>query len=204
MIHFILISFFFLFSGNETEWKLKKEKSGIEVYTRIIEGSSFAEFKGMILIPNTDVYEILDILFDVENYESLFPDCINSKLLEQAGKYHKIHYIVTKGPWPVTDRDAIYDQKAELSENGKYALIRLIAVPDKLAENEKMVRMQEGSGSWELDGTSNKNVKVTFQFHGEPRGIIPTWLVNSFVVNYPFQTLENLRDRVKKQKKIRN
>ena len=181
----------------ESDWNLKKDKDGIKIYTRSIEGSSFDEFRGITTIENSSLEEVLSVIFDVKNYETLFPDCMNPKVLKQDGKYYDIHYIQVKAPWPVKNRDTVYEQKAVVDENGKHAFVSLKPLPDFIAEDKDFVRIREGSGFWELDEDEGNNVKVTYQFHGEPGGDIPAWLANSFVVTQPFQTLVNLKNRLK-------
>jgi hypothetical protein len=180
-----------------SDWILKKDKSGIEIYTRSFEGSSFDEFRGVTVISDITLKEVLKVILDVNHYESLFPDCINPKILRQEGEWFDIHYIQTKGPFPVKDRDSVYEQKTEIDKDGKHARIYLKPLPDYIPGNKDMVRIRKGSGFWELEEDSNGNVKVIYQFHGDPGGEIPAWLVNSFVVTHPFKTLNNLRNRVR-------
>jgi hypothetical protein len=64
-----------------------------------------------------------------------------------------------------------------------------------LPKNRKIsVRIQKGIGFWELTEDAKQNVKVIYQFHGEPGGEVSAWLANSFVVTHLFKTLENLID----------
>jgi len=197
MNKFLLLILLFIIPFPESDWNLKKDKDGIKIYTRSIEGSSFDEFRGITTIENSSLEEVLSVIFDVKNYESLFPDCMNPKVLKQDGKYYDIHYIQVKAPWPVKNRDTVYEQKAVVDENGKHAFVSLKPLPDFIAEDKDFVRIREGSGFWELDEDEGNNVKVTYQFHGEPGGDIPAWLANSFVVTQPFQTLVNLKNRLK-------
>ena len=88
-------------SNEENPRKLRKQKSGIEIYTRPVNGSSFDEFKGLVALTNTSVNEVLAIILNVENYTSLYPNCINAKILEHKTKYHDIYYFSLKAPWPV-------------------------------------------------------------------------------------------------------
>jgi hypothetical protein len=181
----------------EPEWNLKKDKDGIKIYIRNVEGSSFDEFMAITTIEESTLNEVLTIILDVKNYESLFPDCMNPKVLKQDGEYYSIVYTQTKGPFPVKDRDSVFEQKTQIGNNGKYAKISLISMPGYIAENKDFVRIRKGSGFWELEEDDNKNVKVIYQFHGEPGGEIPAWVANSFVVGQPFETLKNLKNRVK-------
>jgi len=192
----LLLILLFINPSPESEWKLKKDKNGIEIYTGSFEGSTFDEFKGIITIEKSSLKEVLAVILDVENYAELFPDCMNPKVLKQEGEYYDIHYIQTKGPLTIKDRDSVFEQKAEVGKNGKYARVTLKPLPGYIAENNDMVRIREGSGFWELEEDDNSNVKVTYQFHGEPGGDIPAWLANSFVETHPFQTLMNLKNRL--------
>ncbi len=198
MIKFLFLILLFINPSPDSDWKLKKEKDGIKIYTRSIEGSSFDEFKGITTIEKSSLTEVLDVILDVKNYESLFPDCMNPKVLKQEGKYYDIYYIQVKAPWPVKNRDTVYEQKAMVHENGKHAFVSLKPLPDFIAEDKGFLRIRKGSGFWELEEDDSNNVKVTYQFHGEPGGEIPAWLANSFVVSQPFETLINLINRVKK------
>jgi hypothetical protein len=196
MIQFLLISVFFIYGANLSDWDLKKKSSGIEIYTRSIEGSSFDEFMGVIVIPDVTLDEVLNVVLDVENYDDLYPDCINPRILKKEGQGYDIHYIQTKGPFPVKDRDCIFEQVTLVDQDGRHARVNLKPLPDYLAENKDMVRIRKGSGFWDLKEDNLKNVTVTYQFHGEPGGDVPSWLANSFVVTHPYQTLKNLRSRL--------
>ncbi len=56
MIKISLLLFFVFHFYPDSDWDLKKEKSGIEIYTRSLEGSSFDEFKGVTTIENSNLY----------------------------------------------------------------------------------------------------------------------------------------------------
>ncbi len=193
---FLLLVVTFISAGNTTDWKLKKRSGGIEIYTRSVDGSSFDEFKGVTVIPGVTLNEVLTVILDVENYVHLFPDCMNPKILKQDGKLYDIHYIQTKGPLTVKDRDSVFEQKTVIDQDGKHAHILLKPLPDYIAENKDMVRIRKGTGYWDLKEDDKQNVTVTYQFHGEPGGYIPSWIANSFVVSHPLQTLKNLISRL--------
>jgi hypothetical protein len=149
------------------------------------------------MIEKSSLKEVLTVILDVKNYESLFPDCMNPKILKQEGEYYDVHHIQVKVPWPVKNRDTVYEQKTVVDDNGKHAIVTLKPIPDYIAEDKDFLRIREGSGFWELKEDGSNNVQVTYQFHGEPGGDIPAWLANSFVETHPLQTLKNLKNRLK-------
>lgn len=198
IIYIFFASFLIINSASATEWKLKKEDTGIEIYTRSAEGSSFDEFKGLMTLSNTSLADVLDVILDVSNYTNLFPDCISAEILKQDGKYYDIHYFAVKAPWPVKDRDAVYESITTVSDDGKHARVELKPLGDYVKEKKGFIRLHKGTGYWELEEISSNTVLVTYQFRGDPGGKIPAWLANSTVVSNPFQTLTNLRSLLKK------
>jgi hypothetical protein len=198
IIYLILTGLLFLNQNNDKDqnWKLRKEEEGIIIYTRSVAGSSFDEFKANVSISNTSLEKVLGIILDANNYTGLIADCSESKILMQKGKYYDIHYFRINAPWPIKDRDAIYESVTTLLTGGKQAHVSLSPRGNYLAEKENLVRMYHGVGYWELEEVEKKTVKITYQFHGNPAGLIPALFSNSVIVANPFKTLQNLKKRV--------
>ena len=192
----ILLANFLLIGLNtsvNTDWKLRKEESGVKVFTRNIAGSPFEEFRGVVTITNTSLTGVLDVIMDVKNYPVNFPNCGSAKVLEQKGKYSDIHYITIKAPWPVTDRDAIYEATTTFSNEGKRAQVKLTPRGDFEAESKEFIRVHNGTGFWDLEEIAPNTIEVVYQFHADPAGEIPAWIANSVIVMNPLKTLESLR-----------
>lgn len=193
--YIITVIVLFISATSSSTWELKKDKDGIKIYTRSIEGLSFKEYKGETTIPNVSVTDVLNVIFDVKNYDKLFPDISGQKKLKDLGKYHSIHYVIIHTPWPVSDRDNVAEMNATIAEDGKSAHVSIVSRPDYIPLKKGLVRA-DGKGFWELKETSGGNVNVTYQYRGNPGGSVPAWLANSFVVSQPFKTLLNLKKRL--------
>ncbi|MEZ4739382.1 MAG: START domain-containing protein [Flavobacteriales bacterium] len=198
MIRIAAIALLLSIANTGTDWVLKKDKNEIKVYTRSVPGSKLDEFKAVTLVPNTTITHLLDILTDVPRYDRLFPDCSGTRLIERTGKYDTVHYIRTEAPFPVSDRDGVYEQRTQRSADGSSARVTIRAVPDRIPTIKGLVRIPKGNGTWTFVALG-KNVKVSYQFHGEPGGDVPAWLANSFIVDHPYRTLENLRTLAKER-----
>ena len=179
-------------------WELKKDENDIKVYVRDVEGSTFKEYKGETTIKNTSLTAVLDIIFDVDKYDKLFPDLSGQKLVKPMGKYHHVHYTIVHTPWPIADRDNVTELETKVADDGKSAHITINAKANMVEKKKGLVRIPEGKGFWKLTENSDNSVTVVYQYHGNPGGSIPSWLANSFVVSHPFETLENLHERVEK------
>jgi Polyketide cyclase / dehydrase and lipid transport len=193
ILNIILSSILFFSPVDNHDWKLRKDENGITIFTRRVEGSSFDEFKAIALIHHASLNKVLDIILDVSYYTSLIPDCTESRILFQKDKYYDIHYFRIRAPWPVKDRDAIYESETKITNEGKLAHTSLSPLGYYLEEKKDLIRMYRGTGYWELEEYPGEIVKITYQFHADPAGKIPAWLSNSAIVSNPFKTLENLK-----------
>ncbi len=181
-----------------TDWKLRREEAGVKIYTRNVAGSPFEEFRGEVTITHTSLTGVLDVIMDVKNYPKNFPNCGSAQVLVQNSKYDDIHYITIKTPWPVTDRDAIYEAATSFSQDGKHAHVTLTPRGDFKEENKNFIRVHNGSGFWDLEEIAPNTVQVVYQFHADPAGEIPAWIANSVIVINPLKTLESLRNLAKR------
>lgn len=195
-VRILLASFMFLTFNSRvtTDWKLRRDSEGVKVFTRNVAGSPFEEFKATVTIFNTTVTGVLDILMDVKNYPTRFPNCGSAKVLVQKSKYSDIHYLTIEAPWPVTDRDAIYEATTSFSDDGKHARIQLVPRGDYTKEEKNFIRVHNGSGFWDVKEIAPNTVEVVYQFHADPAGEIPAWIANSVIVINPLKTLESLRN----------
>jgi len=178
--------------AQHNEWELRKDKNGIKVYVRSNDESSFDEFKANTTLRDVSIYDALDVIMNIDNYEEWLPDCSNPKILEQIEKYHFIHYVETQTPWPVDDRYGVYEQSAVLSDSDTKAEVIFTAKRDYPITAEDMVRITNALGKWTLE-EENNILSVKYEFKGDPGGDIPAWLANTFVVKHPFETLKNFK-----------
>ncbi len=197
-IKLLLLNLILFNASAKTDWKLRREESGVKIYTRSVEGSPYEEFRAVVTIPQTSLTGVLDVITDVKNYPVNFPNCSSAKVLEQRGKYSDIHYLTIKAPWPVADRDAIYEATTSISPNGKYAQIKLVPRGDFTETKPNFIRVKNGTGFWELQELAPNTIQVVYQFHADPGGEIPGWIANTVIVINPLRTMESLRDKVQK------
>lgn len=189
----------FLPSQEERNWTLRVVEDGISVYTRKAATTDILECQAVATLDRVSLAEVLDVILDVEGYPSLFPDCIASETLFRDGKYHDIHYYAMKAPWPVKDRDAIYESVTTLAPDGRNAKVVLWSVPDYRPEKKDFIRIRKGEATWELSEFQDSTVRVTYWFLADPGGGIPVWLINSAMVSNPLKTMINLRKKTSGQ-----
>ena len=109
-------------------------------------------------------------------------------------------------PFPTNDRDFIIKSKKIDIDADTVKLVLTGASNycdnknSKLCKKTKTnnVRITLINGFYLIEKIGTKHYRITYQIHSEPNGNIPSWLVNSMLVNMPFDTLDNLRTLLKK------
>ncbi|KZZ49881.1 hypothetical protein A3758_13600 [Oleiphilus sp. HI0118] len=190
-----LFSALLLTSTISFAWTLEEDDNGIKVFTQEIEGSDFKAFKGE-MNAQAQLDEVLDIIRDVESMDEWLHECVASQIMEKTSDEELIVYQETSAPWPVTDRNFVLKMKVHRAEDGLSAKINFSALVEPEVANDDCVRVTELTGSWTLTQTSDSNVHVVYQTSADPAGDVPSWLANAFVVDQPYNTLLNLRNRV--------
>ena len=193
---FLLFLQFQLF-GQE-QWKLVKDKNGIQVYTRANTISSFKEFKAIMQIQG-EVHQFLAVLYDVEGLSDWGYNIKESKLINRPDNMSQTYYAVAKAPWPYKDRDGIYLNQISWNKESKVLLVDIEMLEQDLEMSDDYVRM-DGYGYWQVKVISDSKLEVIFQMQVDPGGSIKAWMANMFVTDSPYETMLGLRNVIQKKK----
>ncbi len=182
---------------NGSVWQLAKEQQGIKVYTRIIAGSKFKEFKGELAL-NTSIDSLLSFINNAEYCPQWRYKCIKMILLSD-GYIYKLSNL----PWPLNDRYTVMSSQLLINaEKNTYTLqlrnIKREQLPPhiltQLPAAGSAVQMRSSDGYWQFKLSSPTSIHITYQMHGDPAGILPAALANQGVTNAAFVTLLNLKN----------
>lgn len=176
----------------QSEWKSEKDADGIKIYTRVVADSPLKEFKGEVDIATTPE-RVVKALKDANSFRKWMPDVASSELLKSSDS-DQYHYLENAVPWPLAKRDGVYHFTYVNSIEGGVPVVtvRVEALPDYVPKKDGRVRIPRSDGFWKIVPTTS-GANITWQIHADPGGAIPTWLVNSTVVDTPFKMLKGLR-----------
>ncbi len=195
---FILIQFqSYCQSDTVANWKLSKDKNGIQVFTRSIEGTKFKEYKTLSEVDATPE-DLLAILVDVESYTEWMAHVEVAEILKTEGEDRFYVYTEVGVPWPFDNRDEVTLSVVKRKEDSAEITIEITIIPDYVPEKKGIVRMISGRGKWIFTPIENGKTKIYHRFGGDPGGSIPAWIVNIFLVDSPYKTMLALQERVVK------
>jgi hypothetical protein len=186
------------------EWELVKDEDDIRVYTRTVEGSDYKAFRGESIV-NAELNQVMALLDDTSGFVHWMFKCKSPKLLYKVSLMDRYQYLQNDFPWPAADREMIlrneiYQDTVTRVTTVKLSGVKADALPESaqatLPTKTNAVRVDEVAGFFELTPLSDTQTKVVFQLHLNPVGALPASLVNSMIVDNPFETLKAMRIRV--------
>ena len=180
-------------------WQLKKNESGIAVYTRPAENSKFKELKSVTTY-KTSLSSIVALINDFESYPQWVYRCGASSVLKKNSETDLIHYQTVNTPWPTDNRDFVVRVVLHQDPITKVITQTATCLPNYIPKVPGFVRILEFKAVWTLIPLKNGMVEANYQLLVNPGGNIPAWLINLAVVDGPFETAFNMKTWLKKEK----
>ena len=180
----------------QSDWEEQRNEAGITIFTRDLEDFAFKEFKAVAIL-DCQPEEILNLVRDFENAPQWNYKTIRAEVLKKVSPAEYFIYYEIEMPWPLDNRDLIAHLRLTQNKFTKEARIIVESIHDYLPEKEGLVRIKDGQGSYKLNPTPNGKTEVIYRFFSDPSGI-PPWIVNLFITDSPFVTLNKMRTEVKK------
>lgn len=200
MMHFLMIYIHIVIAGvfrpeaQNDSWEKQLEKDGITVHTRSLPDSKLKSFRAEMTVSDTDLESVKDVLVDVQGFAEWTSDVKSVKVLQVEQPNHKLYRLWIQVPFPFERRDLVQEMKL-VDETDLGFRVVLTNRPGFVPPDKKCVRMPAGDGYWEVSSIGD-SIRVVFEYHSDPGGDIPPWLVNMFIVQSPFKTLRNFRDMI--------
>ncbi|GAB5539217.1 MAG: START domain-containing protein [Salibacteraceae bacterium] len=179
------------------DWQLKKNENGIKVFTKAIEGSEFDAFKAEMEI-DLSVSQIENFLRNMDQYPEAFPDTKQLKILARPNDSTQIQYAYTDAPWPVSDRDGVYQLVFRKSAVSGQLKTSATALPDYVPRKDDVVRIEWSKTYWIATPVSKTRSKLEYIVNTDPGGSIPEWVTNGAAIEVPYRTFVNIRKELVK------
>jgi hypothetical protein len=177
----------------QSDWTLQQNEDGIAIYTKDKEGYSLKAYKATTLV-NATPEDMLHILTDFENLKTWLHLCRESRLLKRLDNDRYIYYVEFKTPWPLSNRD--YVNHLSVNHLPSAIVVNIHPQPDYLPEKEGIVRIKKSYTQWSLVAKEHGVTEVTLESCSEPEGMVPAWMTNAGILEWPHATLMNLKEKV--------
>ena len=191
-IHLIFLSIT-LFSFSQ-EWTLEKDKDGILVYAKKVEGYSFSETKTITTLDiSKDAF--IDFIWNIAAYPNWQDEYKESRIIKKNSESDIDVYFEFNAPWPVQGRDVVINMKKETKNGLSYIYIK--TTESNIDVKDDIVRMPSYNGFWKIKEVGDK-LEITFQILAIPGGKIPSFMVEFYKATGPFNYFVNMKKELNK------
>lgn len=176
----------------ELNWKLKRDRKGIQVFLSKVPGSKFRAVMSMMEL-KAEPTQLAALVMDLENCPNWASMCKSAEVIERISPSETYVHSINNAPFPVRDRDMVAHVKWHYDEISGKIFMRSDATPERLAKKKGLVRVQYASSEWHFTPKENGMVLVENYAHVDPNGKVPAWLTNLLIIESPYKTLRNMR-----------
>lgn len=178
-------------------WEYLRTDNGVVVYRKNVEGSDIVAFKG-VAYADLPIGKILATFQNPDERKFWVDRYAEHKTYEKAenSETYWIHFSL---PPLVSDRDYVLraEGKALPDKRTYTTTIKSVERADN-PEDDCCVRAQVYGTYYEFVALpGEKKTKLTVEVHTDPKGSLPTWLVNLIQKSWPAKTLNGLINQAK-------
>lgn len=177
-------------------WKKERVKKGFSVYTRAESNSDLVGIKveGAIdaALPCT-----LSNLREVETSSEWIPGQIKKTTLKEVSDLEAVTYSLSDLPWPLNNREMILHNKLhlDLKKDLLYVVSKSVDHPEHPTVPEDTVRAIVHYSNVGLRPVTKKKTFVELTVFVDPKGSIPSWVVNFYQQGWPIEFIKALETR---------
>lgn len=187
-------------------WEQFDEEDGVRCFRRDVPGSDVVALRGEGFIA-APITRVASVLADRKRSTEWIDRLVKTKVIREISETEAINWNHIKTPTPLKDRDFVFKTQITTDPAKKKVIFSYYSVTDKAApEYDAYVRGTFKSGKFELtvmertnkDGTKTRGTHVIAEVMVDPRGSVPTFIVNMVQKSWPHKTLTALRKQVAK------
>ena len=185
---------------NKAGWNKIDSKQGINVYRKDVKGSDVMGVGGTAVV-NASAAKILWVLMDNKHKDEWVDKFRSAKTIDNPTSLTTVQYAAFEMPFPVSDRDFVYAYEFSYDQAEHMIEVDVKSVTHKSAPADETIGVRGDIifGKYRLyPSKDGKKTYVEVEYLTDPKGSLPTFIVNLVQKSWPYKTLSNLRKQVQK------
>ncbi|MCH2190048.1 MAG: START domain-containing protein [Gammaproteobacteria bacterium] len=184
----------------QIEWRLVKDKKGIQVYTRRVKDSKFKAVLTSVEVEGS-VGSVVALLLDLKSCKAWASMCRRVEIVDRLSHSRHIVYGRNNLPFPALDRDSYSLNTWRVDhETGDVVMVSQIESSSNYPKIDNVIRLTKADVIWRISPLSEGKVLIENEAHIEPNGVLPAWLTNTLQVEVPYKAMRGLRSVLKSGK----
>jgi hypothetical protein len=185
--------------GHASEWQsILTTSDGIQVFKKETGERGLIQFRGIGIV-EAPLPLVATVIFDTARRREWIEGLGESRILGWRGKDKFIEYDRIEMPVFFRDRDFVSIVRMRASRAGNELVFQYQSSDDPSAPRTSYIRGEVINMTFHLSSFARgSKTRVDAAFLCDPKGLIPAWLVNYFLKDWPQTTFRNLRKEVLK------
>jgi hypothetical protein len=183
------------FVANPKIWELIFDTDGIKTYREINPAGDIVSFRGEALL-RASIENLAAVLNTPELRKEWVDSLVDTHTIEKRSVFDRIEYVRSKVPWPFHDRDFVFRVQVRVTQSPYSVYIKMNSVDDQREPPRLgIVRGILLHAHYFLRDASTSQgpaTEVVVEIAADPKGSIPSWIVNLVQKNWPNNTLRAL------------
>lgn len=183
-----------------TAWTKISDDDGVTVYREANPeaGSGTIGFRGETLLEATPA-DVFTVLSDNATAHEWIPLVHGKRSLEQVSETERIEFTHVKMPWPLTDRQFVNRGKIEHLDGGVLRVFVESVDRPEFVEAGKVLGVLKYSEFLLEPRADGRQTFMTITVNSDPKGLIPTWMVNRAQRGWPRDFFKGLTAQLAKR-----
>ncbi|MDC1004554.1 START domain-containing protein [Opitutales bacterium] len=179
--------------GEKIAWGKIKAEKGVTVYKADVQGR--VAFRGVGEMTGSPE-DLVSIIEDPSGWKNWIENFKSGKLIEEINPEHKIFYQAINSPFPVSDRDVVFESRIIRDSPDKIRM-EMKSVTHPKAPKTIGTRINIIFTRYSIEKINQNKIAVTFETLSHPGGALPDFLVNWASESYPVTLLNGLAVQLK-------
>jgi hypothetical protein len=185
--------------AGEPPWEPTGDADGVKTYRREVPGTPMLAFRGEGVV-DLHIAKLMKVFLDTEKATGWTDMLVESKNVGRISPLAKIIYQKYDLAFPASDRDYVMELRYEIDSAQKTVSARYKSIEDaRVPENDCCVRAQTMSTYWKFVAVPGENkTRVEVEVLTDPKGMLPTFVVNMIQKDWPRKSINALKNRAMK------
>jgi hypothetical protein len=165
------------------DWRLKKEKDGIQIYTRWIEAGEGRKARQMhaIMKVKASLNAAVMSITDDSQVKSWLNRAKEYYHFDKQDDFHWYAYTQFSIPWPLDNQDLITFNTLVQDQKTKKIHVSLEGKPDYIEEEKGVQRIPHFDGSWEFTPLPDGSLQIEYYIFTKTKPVLPRWIIDPIV-----------------------
>ena len=175
------------------DWEVISTDDNFITKRKHVEGSAIFAFRGET-VADLSIGRIMNVFTNSDRRKDWVDRFYSTADLKKQGEFERTYYIRFGLPFPIEDRDYVLHAKSTIDDEHRVVTAEIQSVLDESKPvDDCCVRAQAYGTFYRFEAIPGENkTKVEVEVHTNPKGMLPSWLVNMIQKNWPKKTLNGL------------